>query len=173
MLDPTGVTSAATSSVLGSLRAEAPTNPLLRAQYDFMQNGLTLLSIAGSLVGAAPASAARGGASTLESAAGSVFWSGGRGAERAAAAFAARGGGSTLEMTASGRAIQAAQLPWSQAAPLWRSAAMEFASSARGTIDVFLGRAARADSIWTTVERPALVANPAVTGIRTHLAILQ
>jgi len=110
--------------------------------------------------------ATRGGAKT-------VFWSGGEGAKRGAAGFAERTGGRTLEMTAVGRELEAAALPWSQAKPLWEAASRDLATSARGHVDVFMSRAARPDSIWRTIERPALQSNPNVTGIRIHLPVVQ
>ena len=110
--------------------------------------------------------ATRGGAKT-------VFRSGGEGAKRGAAGFAERTGGRTLEMTAVGRELEAAALPWSQAKPLWEAASRDLATSARGHVDVLMSRAARPDSIWRTIERPALQSNPNVTGIRIHLPVVQ
>lgn len=112
--------------------------------------------------------AARG----AESAAGRVFWSGGETAKQAAATFAGRGGGTTLEMTSVGRSLESAGLPWAEAKGLWQAASRDFAAGAGGKVDVFMSKVARPDSIWTTVERGALQANPAVTGIRYHLTVV-
>jgi hypothetical protein len=113
-----------------------------------------------------PAVAARGAG------AGRVFWSGGETAKDAAAAFASRTGGTTLEMTSAGRALESSSLPWAEAKPLWQSASGDFAKGAQGNVDVFFSRAARSDSIWTTIERPALQSNPGVTGITVHLTVI-
>ncbi len=101
-----------------------------------------------------------------------VFWSGGDAAKNAAGRYARRMGGTTLEMTPRGRVLESAGLHWSEAKPLWQNASRSFAEGARGRVDVFIGRTPRPDSIWRTIEKPALLNNPAVTGIRVHLAIV-
>jgi hypothetical protein len=114
--------------------------------------------------------ASRAGAAAAEG--GRVFWSGGNAAKQAAASFAERTGGTTLEMTSAGRALEGAQLPWAEAKPLWQEASREFATGAQGQVDVFMSRAARPDSIWRTIERPALESNAAVNSIRFHLTVV-
>jgi RHS repeat-associated protein len=103
---------------------------------------------------------------------GRVFWSGGESAKQAGASFAQRTGGTTLEMTEAGRALEAAKLPWSEAKTPWQSASREFAAGAQGRVDVFMSKVPRPDSIWSTVERGALQANPVVTELRYHLTVL-
>jgi RHS repeat-associated protein len=103
---------------------------------------------------------------------GRIFWSGGRGSKNAAERYAKRTGGTTLEMTTQGRALEAANLPWSSAKPLWENASRQFAETASGQINVFVGRVPRPDSIWRSIEKPALQRNPAVTGIRVHLSVV-
>jgi hypothetical protein len=101
-----------------------------------------------------------------------VFWSGGDVAKNAAARHAARTGRTTLEMTPRGKALEAADMPWAEAKPHWQNAAREFAEGARGRVDVFLARPPRSDSIWRTVEKPALERNPAVKKTRVHLPVV-
>jgi hypothetical protein len=130
----------------------------------------SLLSARAGTAGARAAAEAAAVAAR-EAGTGRVFWSGGEGAKQAADSYAAATGGTTLEMTAAGRALEGAALPWPEAAPLWKAASGEFAADARGTADVFLSRAARAESIWTNIERPLLQGSG--TSIRVHLAIIQ
>jgi hypothetical protein len=120
---------------------------------------------------AAPTSAAEGAGSAASSVP-RIFWTGGDAAKNAAATFAQATGGTTLEMTAAGQGLEAASLPWAEAKPLWQAASGDFAGGASGQVDVFMARAARPDSIWRTIEQPALQANPAVTGVRVHLALI-
>ena len=124
------------------------------------------LILGGVVAGAvlAPAALAAEGATT------SVFWSGGSVARDAAAEWAAANGGATLEMTETGQQLSALTegMEWEQAAPLWQSASSQFASEAVGDVHVFLGPTVSSSSIFNTIELPALLQNPAVTGILFH-----
>jgi hypothetical protein len=87
----------------------------------------------------------------------SVFWTG-AGAQNAAEAWAAANGGQMLSVTA-------------EATPqAIRDLSLEFARNASGIVDVFqpesyvtMGRT------WSDIEYPALMANPAVTGLRYQI----
>jgi RHS repeat-associated protein len=101
-----------------------------------------------------------------------VFWSGGRAAEEAALAWAEANGGVTLEMTQAGQAVEAATkgLDWaSEARALWATVSREFAAGAQGEVHVFQGPVVSIDSIWATVEYPALMQNGQVTNVIYHV----
>ena len=90
----------------------------------------------------------------------SVFWSG-PGAEAAANAYAAANSGVTLGMTAAGQAAAQANT-WEA----WTAASLQFAQQAAGMVQVFSNAPLTPfNSMWFTVELPALVNNPAVTNI--------
>jgi hypothetical protein len=94
-----------------------------------------------------------------------VFWSGlGRNGASQAAEFAAKSGGTTLEQTAGAAALPAYDSANAASVAAWREASAAFARGASGDVRVLLGNSS-ADSIWDTVEFPALQANPAVTSI--------
>jgi hypothetical protein len=59
----------------------------------------------------------------------------------------------------------AAGLPWSQARPIWVAASTEYAEGASGIVVAFVSPDADPASIFYTVELPALMNNPNVTGI--------
>jgi YD repeat-containing protein len=91
-----------------------------------------------------------------------VFWSGRQGANFAAAREFAEGSGRlTLEMTPGGQALPA----FSDATrPLWEAASRDFAGGASGTVNAFTA-GSRANSIWNTIEKSALLNNPNVIKI--------
>ena len=97
-----------------------------------------------------------------------VFWSGvGPGGDSTAAAWAAKNGGATLESTMAARGVK---LPvWDGNNPAsvaaWRQASADFASGASGNVRVLQGTSTRVDSVWASVEFPALKANPNVRSI--------
>ena len=99
-----------------------------------------------------------------------VFWSGGSAAKTAAADWAGANGGMTLEMKGAGRQLEnfAQAMDWAHAGPLWESASGKFATEASGEVHVFLGETVSPNSIWHTVELPALQQNPNVTNIIVH-----
>jgi hypothetical protein len=47
----------------------------------------------------------------------------------------------------------------------WTKISFELAKNAKGEVKVVLGKEARMDSIWNTVELPALMTNPSVTRV--------
>lgn len=55
---------------------------------------------------------------------------------------------------------------------MWEGTSREFAEGASGRVDVFIGKVPRPDSVWRTIEKPALQNNPAVRGIRVHLPVV-
>jgi RHS repeat-associated protein len=100
----------------------------------------------------------------------SIFWQGGR--EGARAAADAVPGGMTLErwmaQTPEGAQLFARMeaLPAAESGPVWRAVSQSFAENSSGVVRVFtLGtnHAEFLESIWMTVEFPALLQNPAVT----------
>ena len=104
---------------------------------------------------------------------GRVSWSGGEAARDAAAAWASSNGATTLEMTISGARIAriAPRLDWQgRARSLWIQASEKFASGAAGEVHVFQdSTGVSLQSIWSTVEYPALRSNPSVARIIYHV----
>jgi len=97
-----------------------------------------------------------------------MFWSAlGRNGEVIAGDVATAQGKTTLEQFAKAQGIE---LPaWnandSAVKAAWQDASRQFAQGASGEVRVTLGGTPAADSTWTTVELPALKANPNVTKI--------
>jgi len=97
------------------------------------------------------------------------FWTGGEAAESAAQAVAQEAGGLTLDMTAEGRAaaeqakaMEAAGAGWPDIrAQAWEPASEAFAEGASGTPTAHVNNLNPA-SVWSEVEFPALMNNPAV-----------
>jgi len=109
-----------------------------------------------------PASGIFKSLSASSAAAPRVFWSGGDVAKGAAADFAASNGMKTLEMTTTGSIMNTISpvLPRSISNPIWNRLSSNFASGASGEVNFFTTTAGpRANSIWTTVERPILESN--------------
>jgi len=104
---------------------------------------------------------------------GRVFWSGGKVAQQAAEAWAKANNATTLEMTEVGQRLQETTkgLDWlTQARPQWVTASQEFAAGAIGEVHVFQNAAGVSlQSIWATVEYPALMSNQNVTRIIYHV----
>jgi RHS repeat-associated protein len=95
-----------------------------------------------------------------------VFWSGSRTAMSAAAEWASNNGGTTLEATTAGQAIDQ-QAGWEAAQTAWSEAAQTFAAGASGEVASFqAAEGVSIDSVWASVEYPALMNNPNVTGIQ-------
>jgi hypothetical protein len=97
-----------------------------------------------------------------------VFWSGlGPHGEDIAAEFAAKTGRTTLEQLVEARGLRLPRFNPSDPATVraWEDASRAFAQGARGTVRVVLGDSVKPSSVWTTVERPTLEANPNVTRI--------
>lgn len=66
-------------------------------------------------------------------------------------------------MTARGRELEAANLEWTEAKPLWDTASADFAAGATGDVHVFqAAEGVRLGSAWTRVEWPILSENPDV-----------
>jgi hypothetical protein len=94
-----------------------------------------------------------------------VFWSGlGRNGESIAASYASKAGGTTLEQTAGAAGLPAYDASNAASVAAWRAASESFARGASGNVRVVLGNSSP-ESIWNTVELPALQANKAVTSI--------
>ena len=114
-----------------------------------------------------------GATAAVASAEGRVFWSGGDLAKNTAANYARANGGSTLEMTASGKAMEQriATVGWEAARTDAAAASRSWAQGAVGEVSVIqAARGVSMQSMWRTVEYPALVANPNVTAIRYFVA---
>jgi RHS repeat-associated protein len=106
---------------------------------------------------------------------GAVFWSGGR--MKDAQRWATANGKTTLEQTAGGRYLDSLKLfdsgsglTGAQAAEVWDAASKRFAEGASGNVTVFPTGAKRMNNwgnlrTWWRIEKPALDANPKVTGI--------
>lgn len=95
-----------------------------------------------------------------------VFWSGGAASQAAAETYALNTGGITLSQTPQGVLLSGVQgiVGYKEARPLWELASALFAKEASGEVHVFLNKANLAsDSIWCTIEKPVLEANPNVT----------
>jgi len=94
-----------------------------------------------------------------------VFWSGmGEDGARIAENIARQQGGVTLEMAARSSGVSMPQ--WNAStAPIWRDASETFARQASGDVRVVLGPNVTPHSTWSTVELPALRANPNVTSV--------
>jgi len=106
------------------------------------------------------------GVTAAEDGAGSlsrVFWSGSSEAKQAAEEWATSNGGQTLEMTARGQELEASNLEWTEAKPLWEAASADFASGATGDVQVFqAAEGVRLQSMWAQIEYPILSQNPDV-----------
>jgi RHS repeat-associated protein len=130
---------------------------------DLLQLGLLTIPVGGE---AADAALEASGPAT------SVFWSGGNVAKSAAADWASANGGVTLETTPAGQAVESATqgMDYAQARPLWEAASQDFAGQAAGEVHVFQSAAGVSiRSVWATVEYPALMENPSVSGIVYHV----
>ncbi len=94
-----------------------------------------------------------------------MFWSGlGREGDKIAGRYVVRNGGTTLERTSGAQQLPP-YIPGDPASKvLWGTASLSFARGASGHVRVLLGDS-KPDSIWNTVEFPALKANPLVTSI--------
>jgi RHS repeat-associated protein len=132
--------------------------------------GAVTVGIAGELA------AAKTGATAIKDTAslGRTFYSG-PGAESAAKSFALQKGGTTILDTAEGQAnnIIYAEQGYQAARPPIVAASQEFAQGASGPVHVFQGTKVATESVWATVEYPALVNNPNVTDIIYHVVDLK
>ena len=88
-----------------------------------------------------------------------AFWSGTYGANRVQAELS---GLTTLEQTPTGRALDAedlfSKLPYDKAIVPWENLSQQFASEASGTVNAWVG-GATPESVWTRIEKPALMLN--------------
>lgn len=94
------------------------------------------------------------------------FWSGRvnkYGVENPAKQFANEQGAVTLEKLLDRQGIKMPE--WSVAPDAWAVVSRVYAENASGTARVFLGNDVRPRSVWETIERPTLTANPSVTRI--------
>jgi hypothetical protein len=99
-----------------------------------------------------------------------LYWSsapGGANLSRNAGWRAATQGRMTLEQFARAQGIDLPAFSLSDPASVqaWRDASRAFAQNASGSVMAVVGEGVRPDSIWLTVELPALRANPNVTYI--------
>jgi RHS repeat-associated protein len=94
-----------------------------------------------------------------------AFWAGRAGANRAAAESS---GLTTLERTPAGRALDAedlfSKLPYDEAVVPWENLSQRFAREASGTVNAWVGGASPT-SVWSRIEKPALMMNPNVRKI--------
>ena len=96
------------------------------------------------------------------------FWSGlGDDGPGIAAKIAKQKGGVTLETTLESQKIQMPKFNFNDSSSVqaWRNASEAYAKQASGEVRAIISSNVRADSIWNTVELPALKANPNVTKI--------
>ncbi len=103
-----------------------------------------------------------------------TFWSGGTPARAAAESWAKANGGTTLEMSRAGQNVEqlTQSMPWKQARPLWAQTSQSFSRAASGEVHVFHNAHGVAiDSVWATIEYPALMNNANVTGIVGHVVM--
>lgn len=99
-----------------------------------------------------------------------VFWSGrtnGVGGQAIAAELAEKYRGLTLEQLIERRQIDIPAFERSNPSSVeaWTKLSFELAKNTKGEVRVVLGSEARKDSIWNTVELPALMFNPSVTRV--------
>ncbi|DAB31193.1 MAG TPA: hypothetical protein CFH79_10540, partial [Sulfurospirillum sp. UBA11407] len=96
------------------------------------------------------------------------FWSGlGREGDSIAAQIALSKNGTTLEMMLKNKNIDMPK--WDPTNPVsvqaWQDISLSYAQGASGNVKVVLGEKIRPDSIWNTIELPALQQNPKVNQI--------
>lgn len=90
---------------------------------------------------------------------GRIFWSGGAEAGGTANSYAKLFGGHTLEMTLKGKYIKILQRikGFDAVKPLWEKASADFATGAKGEVNVFLNSArVQSKSVWNKIEKPIL-----------------
>ena len=72
-------------------------------------------------------------------------------------------------MTAEGRALEAARIPWNQGGKeAWTALTDQFSRRASGEVHVFLHEPVNPQGIWSTVEYVNLMWNSSVTNIVFH-----
>lgn len=103
---------------------------------------------------------------------GTVLYSGGEHARRAATKFANNTRGTTIDFTAIGRVADAAtKVPGTDFTTVWSQASAAFCNQASGIVNAFVSNSAYRgeDSIFWSVEMPTLLNNPRVTEIIIHI----
>jgi uncharacterized membrane protein YgcG/DNA-directed RNA polymerase subunit H (RpoH/RPB5) len=98
------------------------------------------------------------------------FWSGntlGVGGETFAKEFAQKNGGQTLEALLEFRKIELPRLSRSDPVTkeIWDQVSESYAKQALGTVKAIVGKSSTAESVWKSIELPALMDNPNVTRI--------
>ena len=103
---------------------------------------------------------------------GTVLYSGGEQARKAATTFANNTGGTTIDPTVIGQVADAAtKVPGADFTTVWSHASAAFCHQASGVVNAFVSNSAYrgADSIFWSVEMPTLLNNPRVTEIIIHI----
>jgi hypothetical protein len=98
-----------------------------------------------------------------------LFYSG-RGAAEEAESWALTHNAVTLSQTETGAELNQVfeASGYNVMRPLAEAASADWAAGASGEVDVFIKTPLLPNSIWATIEYPALLANPSVTTIRIH-----
>lgn len=103
---------------------------------------------------------------------GTVLYSGGAQAARAAEEYANSIGGKMIDYTKIGEIASAAtKLPQSDFTTVWSQASAAFCNQATGVVNAFISNSTYRgiDSIFWSVEMPTLLSNPRVTEIIIHI----
>jgi hypothetical protein len=103
---------------------------------------------------------------------GTVLYSGGEQARQAATTFANNTGGKTIDATVIGQVADAAtKVPGADFTTVWSQASEAYCYQASGVVNAFISNSTYqgVDSIFWSVEMPALLNNPRVTEIIIHI----
>ncbi len=148
------------------------------ATFEIASDTATVLSIGGGALGMARGAGTAAthalvidsGSAQFATASGeALFWSapGDASLARNAGWRAAMQGRTTLEqfVRARGATLPAYNPADTASVQAWRDASLMFAQNARGSVLAVVGESVRPESVWATIELPALKANPNVTQI--------
>lgn len=103
---------------------------------------------------------------------GTVLYSGGEQARQAAMTFANNTGGTTIDTTVIGKVADVAtKVPGADFTAVWSQASVAFCNQASGAVNAFVSNSVYrgVDSIFWSIEMPALLNNPRVTEIIIHI----
>lgn len=101
-----------------------------------------------------------------------MLYLGGEQARQVATTFANKTGGTTIDPTVIGQVANAAtKIPGADFTNVWSQASAVFCNQASGVVNAFISNSAYrgVDSIFWSVEMPALMNNPRVTEIIIHI----